>query len=227
MLIEGLDEAGRPAFRMSLNHGEDPAAVAYQQGFVLLAPSAATRAGDGDLVVSWTVRPVHGDAAPVRRGRGLDVDLVLAPGVTPVVRQRIAAYAVVRSTLGLLATEYSPRTSVAGRWGMPGGGLDPGEEPAAAVCREVVEETSQQVTLGRLTAVQTSHWVGRSPSGTVEDFHAVRLVYLATCSGPTEPVVLDTGGTTAAARWVPLDRWRELAWTMNWRDILTELLPQA
>ena len=227
MLIAGLDEAGQPAFRVSLNHGEDPAAVAYQQGFVLLAPLAASRAADGDLVVSWTVRPVDGDVSPVRRGRGRDADLKLAPGVTPVVRQRVAAYAVVRSSLGLLATEYSPRTSVPGRWGMPGGGLNPGEEPAAAVRREVLEETSQQVTLGPLTAVQTSHWVGRSPSGTVEDFHAVRLVYLATCPQPSEPVVLDTGGTTASARWVPLEGWRELAWTVNWRDILTELLAEG
>ena len=77
--------------------------------------------------------------------------------------------------------------------------------------REVHEETAQDVELGALVAVQTSHWVGRSPGGQVEDFHAVRLVYRAACPEPGEPVVLDVGGTTADARWVPLDgggRWR-------------------
>ena len=70
---------------------------------------------------------------------------------------------------------------------MPGGGIDPGEEPGAAVVREVHEETAQVVELGALVAVQTSHWVGRSPSGRVEDFHAVRLVYRASCPEPGEP----------------------------------------
>ena len=136
--------------------------------------------------------------------------LVLEPGETPVPRQRLAAYAVVLSDQGLLATEYSDSTAVSGRWGMPGGGIDDGEEPAAAVVREVTEETSQVITLGALTRVRTSHWVGRSPRGTVEDFHAVRLIYPGECTQPTQPVVLDSDGTTASARWVPLAEWPDL-----------------
>ena len=76
----------------------------------------------------------------------------------------------------------------------------------AAVLREVYEETAQSVVLADLETVQTSHWVGRNPLGEVEDFHAVRLVYLAACPEPTEPQVLDAEGTTADARWVPLTR---------------------
>jgi hypothetical protein len=44
--------------------------------------------------------------------------------------------------------------------------------------------------------------VGRAPSGRVEDFHAVRLFHTASCTEPTDPVVLDVGGSTSAARWV-------------------------
>jgi hypothetical protein len=33
-------------------------------------------------------------------------------------------------------------------------------------------------------------------------------------------VVVDVGGTTESARWVPLDAWRTLAWTPGWRLIL-------
>lgn len=219
-----LPDRSHAAFRVPLGHGEDPVVVAYERGFVALRPLSARRDADGELVVSWVVRPVGDDPRPYRRSRGRDAALVLDPDRPPVPRQRLAAYAVVRSARGLLATEYSRRTAVAGRWGMPGGGIDSHEEPEATVLREVAEETSQVVTLSELRAVQTSHWVGRSPHGVVEDFHAVRLVYLGVCAQPTDPVVADTDGTTASARWVPLSRWRTLAWTANWRDLLRELL---
>ena len=83
------------------------------------------------------------------------------------------------------------------------------------------------VELGDLVAVQTSHWVGRNPEGQVEDFHAVRLIYRGTCPEPSDPVVLDVGGTTADARWIPLDERRSVTWTANWRDALDQLLPQS
>ena len=88
------------------------------------------------------------------------------------------------------------------------------------------EETAQRIVLGELTKVQTGHWIGRNPGGMIEDFHAVRLVYRATCPDPTEPEVLDRGGSTASARWVGLDSWMTLPWTANWMMILTELLPE-
>jgi 8-oxo-dGTP pyrophosphatase MutT (NUDIX family) len=125
----------------------------------------------------------------------------------------------------LLATEFSARTAVPGRWGMPGGGIDDHEQPRDAVLREVAEETQQVVTLGGLVEVQTSHWVGRSPRDTVEDYHAVRLIYTATCPHPTPPVVADVGGTTESARWVPLDQWSALSWTVGWRQVLQARLP--
>jgi ADP-ribose pyrophosphatase YjhB (NUDIX family) len=109
---------------------------------------------------------------------------------------------------------------------MPGGGLDDHEPPTSAVLREVAEETSQEIILGELIKVQTSHWVGRSPYGTIEDFHAVRLIYRATCPHPNDPIVLDKGGTTESAQWVPLESWRSVSWTQNWQLLLTELLDQ-
>ena len=141
------------------------------------------------------VRPTVDESRPRVSRQGRDAGLVLGDDVRPAVRQRFAAYAVVISSRGLLATQYSGRTAVTGRWGMPGGGLDDHEPPASAVLREVAEETSQEIILGELVKVQTSHWVGRSPYGNIEDFHAVRLIYRASCPHPTEPVVLDQGGT--------------------------------
>jgi len=222
--IVGVDERGEAAFRAVLAHGADPERVAHDAGFRVKAPIDAFRDLDADLVLRLAVEPAGQGPAPAVRPPGQDHQLVLEPGETPVPRQRLAAYAVVLSDWGLLATEYSGRTAVSGRWGMPGGGIDDGEEPAAAVVREVTEETSQVITLGALTRVQTSHWVGRSPHGTVEDFHAVRLIYQGECAEPSRPVVLDSGGTTESARWIPLTRWPDLAWTHNWRAILAELL---
>lgn len=226
MDVRGIDGSGAERFAVPLPHGADPTVVAYEQGWVVERPVDAHRRADGELVLSFSVRPVGADPRPVQRPSGRDAGLVLAPGEEPVVRQRVAAYGVVLSERGLLATQYSDRTAVEGRWGMPGGGIDAGEEPVDAVIREVREETAQVVELGDLVTVQTSHWIGRSPSRHVEDFHAVRLVYEATCAHPGDPVVLDVGGTTAAARWVALSDWRSVSWTVNWRDALERLLPR-
>lgn len=219
-----MDEDGVVRFSVALGHGTDPEALVREHGCTLVRPLEARRDRDGTLVLRLLVAPGPDRAAPPAATRGRDRNLVIPDGVVPEVRQRFAAYAVVRSPWGLLATEYSARTAVDGRWGMPGGGLDDGEEPTDAVLREVHEETSQSVVLGDLVRVQTAHWVGRSPRGTIEDFHAVRLIYLADCPEPRTPVVLDTGGTTESARWVPLKAWAGVAWTQNWRLALGELL---
>jgi 8-oxo-dGTP pyrophosphatase MutT (NUDIX family) len=226
MEVRGVDESGTDRFAVPLPHGADPTVVAYDQGWVVERPLDALRDDSGELVLRFAVRPVGEEGRPVQRPTGRDVGLELAAGEEPVVRQRVAAYGVVLSERGLLATQYSDRTAVDGRWGMPGGGIDAGEQPAATVVREVHEETAQTVELGELVTVQTSHWLGRSPHRRAEDFHAVRLVYRATCPTPADPVVLDIGGTTADARWVPLADWRTVNWTVNWRDALEQLLPQ-
>ena len=209
-------------FDVPLVHGAYPEQVVHDHGFRLVRPIRAVRE-DGDLVLRLTVQPLAGEKRPQLSVRGLDRDLD-PTRVEPVQRQRIAAYAVVTSDRGLLATEYSHKTAVPGRWGMPGGGLDEGEEPAIAVLREVVEETSQQIELADLAAVQASHWIGRNPGGRVEDFHAVRLVYRGRCDSPTDPVVIDRGGTTRSARWVPLGSWTSLNWTTGWTSLLRDLL---
>jgi ADP-ribose pyrophosphatase YjhB (NUDIX family) len=227
MLVVGVTEHGGHAFEELLEHGADPDVLAYDRGYIVVRPLDANRASSGDLILRLLVRPVGDEPRPLPRRQGRDTGLVLGRHMRPTVRQRFAAYAVVTSSRGLLATEYSGRTAVTGRWGMPGGGLDDHEPPTSAVLREVAEETSQEIILGELIKVQTSHWVGRSPYGTIEDFHAVRLIYRASCPHPTDPVVLDKGGTTESALWVRLDSWRSMSWTQNWQLVLSELLNQS
>jgi ADP-ribose pyrophosphatase YjhB (NUDIX family) len=227
VLVVGVTEHGGHAFEVLLDHGADPNVLAFDQGYVVVRPIDADRASSGELILRLLVRQVVDEPRPEVRRQGRDAGLVLGDDVRPAVRQRFAAYAVVTSSRGLLATQYSDRTAVTGRWGMPGGGLDDHEPPSSAVLREVAEETSQEIILGELIRVQTSHWVGRSPYGKVEDFHAVRLIYRASCPQPTDPVVLDEGGTTESAKWVPLESWRSVLWTQNWQWLLSELLNES
>jgi 8-oxo-dGTP pyrophosphatase MutT (NUDIX family) len=152
--------------------------------------------------------------------RSMDPDLDLAVEAPPVVRQRLAAYGIVLSSRGLLATQFSDLTAVPGLWGLPGGGINPGEGPSQTLIREVAEETGQEPTISHLLDVQTDHWIGRSPAQVIEDFHAVRIIYAASCPDPSDPVVNDSGGTTAAAAWVPVDRWAHVAWASGARALL-------
>jgi ADP-ribose pyrophosphatase YjhB (NUDIX family) len=217
-----LAAGGEAVFRHLLAHGEDPTLVPLRFGHRLVRTVDARRT-PGGIELRILVEPSGGLAPAAARPPGRDADLEVAADEPVRVLQRVAAYAVVISGRGLLATQYSHRTGAGGRWGLPGGGVDSGEEPAAAVGREVTEETSQEVGVDGLIAVQSGHWVGRSPRGDVEDFHAVRLVYAAHCDDPGNPRVLDVDGTTAAARWVPLSHWESLDWTTGWREVLTGL----
>lgn len=190
--------SGRDEVSFRLRHGQEPAAGLAARGW----RAGAVRAEGvlGDLVLRYDVtpaEPVPEAAGPQGGGLTPEERAVARP------RQRVAAYAVVVTDGALLLTLLSQRTGAAGRWTLPGGGVDPAEEPVAAVVREVHEETGQDVEDVHLLEVVTAHWVGVSDRGP-EDYHAVRLVHRARCTRPTRPVVHDVGGSTADARWVPL-----------------------
>jgi 8-oxo-dGTP pyrophosphatase MutT (NUDIX family) len=82
--------------------------------------------------------------------------------------------------------------------------VDHGEHPLAAVVREVHEETGMAVRVTGLAEIGAEHFTGRSPRGVLEDFHAVRILVRAEPLEVLDPVVLDVGGSTDLARWVPL-----------------------
>lgn len=136
--------------------------------------------------------------------------LVAPVGDEPLLRQRLAAYAVVVSDdpagqEQILLTRLSGATPSPGRWTLPGGGVDHGEHPLTAAVREVHEETGMEVDVDRLVDIGSEHFTGRSPRGVLEDFHAVRVLVTATARRVREPEVLDVGGSTDLARWVRLD----------------------
>jgi ADP-ribose pyrophosphatase YjhB (NUDIX family) len=190
----------REVARFVLHHGADPTTELARRGWAVLHVEDVSGV-PGGLELRYAVTaatPVHAPRRPAPRDPGL----VVEPGETAHPYQRTAAYGVVTSERGVLLTELSELTSAPGRWTLPGGGLDPGESPLAGLRREIWEESGQRVEGERLIDVRSQHWVGRAPSGRLEDFHAVRIVYAAWCPEPTEPVVHDVGGSTAGVAWV-------------------------
>lgn len=126
----------------------------------------------------------------------------------PVQVQRVTASALVLrgegSSAEVLLTRISDRGAHPGRWTLPGGGVDHGEIPTATVARELAEETGLAGEVGALLTVADSHFHGTAPSGRHEDYHAVQLVFAVTVAPEGEPQVVEQGGTTDAAAWVPV-----------------------
>ena len=121
--------------------------------------------------------------------------------------QRVAAYALVRRDAGrgeeVLLTRLSARAAHPGAWTLPGGGIDHGERPAAALAREVEEECGLRCEVGELLDVHDTHFSGQAPTGRVEDYHGVHLIFAGSVA-EGHPQVEEVDGTTDAAAWVPV-----------------------
>lgn len=219
MRITGVTHPlGAPVVTFAVAHGAHPRVTMFDHGYLPVRPLAASLS-DGEIVFTWLVREVvAADHRPPERHT-----VYVAPlGEEPVRHQRIGAYAIVLSQRGILGTVNSIATPAPGSWALPGGGVDAGESPSDAVLREVYEETGQEVVIDRVLSLESEHWVGRSMAGTLEDFHALRVIYGATCKAPSDPVVHDVGGSTFRADWVPTRTWRTLNWTNGSRALLSQ-----
>lgn len=181
---------------VALLHGESPAQAASRavgEPVVVVAPHAADVVEDV-LVLTLRVRPDPTGGPEVGPDDG-----------RPAVRfRRVAAYAIVRDGDRVLMTQLAEATPAPGAWTLPGGGVDPGESPLDAVLREVHEETAHRLVAPRLVHVDSWRFTGMAPSGRLEDFHGIGIVYTADVEQVHEPRVLDVGGSTSAAAWVSL-----------------------
>ncbi len=121
---------------------------------------------------------------------------------------RVAAYAVVTDDDGrILLARWIEGRRVA--WTMPGGGLEPGESPEAAVRRELREETGYTVKVGELLGIHSRVIpASQRVHGSDQPLHTLRIVYRATVSGGR--LQFETDGSTDMAEWFPLKSVAEL-----------------
>jgi 8-oxo-dGTP diphosphatase len=118
--------------------------------------------------------------------------------------QRFAAYGVVTDPdEQVLLTQIADGYPGAGRWHLPGGGTDFGEQATDALLRELLEETAQQGTVNDLLNVSSRHNpAAMGPEGYPIDWHTVRVLYRAFVPVPDKPHVTEAaGGSTTAAGW--------------------------
>jgi ADP-ribose pyrophosphatase YjhB (NUDIX family) len=127
----------------------------------------------------------------------------VAPGPATAV-QRFGAYALATDPAGrVLLTLIAPGYPGAGRWHLPGGGTDPGEQPEAALARELVEEAGQHGRVTGLLGVSHRHDpAAMGPERVPIDWHVVRVLFRVAVDAPAAAVVTEAaGGSTAAAGW--------------------------
>ncbi len=116
---------------------------------------------------------------------------------------RVAAYAVVTDDDGrVLLARWIEGRRVA--WTMPGGGLEPGEDPEVAMRREVREETGFSVETTELIGIHSrvipaNQRIHRSGS----PLHTLRIVYRARVVAGS--LRFEQNGSTDMAAWFGLD----------------------
>ncbi len=114
---------------------------------------------------------------------------------------RVAAYAVVERRGKLLLTHW--RRGHLHGWTLPGGGIEPGEDPRDAVVREVLEETGLEARVGKLIGVDSRVMIREEvPEGTDPELHTIRIIYRA--SVKDGPLQNEVDGSSDEARWVAL-----------------------
>jgi 8-oxo-dGTP pyrophosphatase MutT (NUDIX family) len=121
-------------------------------------------------------------------------------------RLRVTTYAVVVRDTSLLLTRLSEASPVfePGAWNLPGGGMDPGEQPRETLARELLEEAGLEVVDAKLLDAR-SYLAERNDIrwNVISLFYGARL-------GPGDAKVREVDGAADGVRWVALDRVREL-----------------
>ena len=108
-------------------------------------------------------------------------------------RVRIGVYGVAVHREQLLLTQLSSRDRDAGRWTLPGGGMEFGESPHETLRREFHEETGLTPEIGGVLDVVS--WLPRP------DLHVIQMIFQVEARG--EPRVIEVGGSTVDAGWFP------------------------
>jgi 8-oxo-dGTP diphosphatase len=118
-------------------------------------------------------------------------------------RARIAAYGWCEADAAVLLVRIAPGYPDAGRWTLPGGGVDFGEDPVDGARREVEEETGIRVGIAGLVGIRSAVLEPDvTPSG--HRIHSLQIVYRVE---PLDGELRDElGNSTDHAEWIAFDR---------------------
>lgn len=112
----------------------------------------------------------------------------------------------------MLASQRSAAMSMPLKWEFPGGKLDPGESPEACLRREIHEELSIQVSVGKNLPVSTHHY----PAFTIS-------LYPFICAIEIGEIVLHEH---AAIAWLTPEKLHALEWAEADVPVLASYLAQ-
>ncbi|MFW0107795.1 NUDIX hydrolase [Rothia sp. P7181] len=119
-----------------------------------------------------------------------------------VMETRPAAYAVIIEQGKILLTRFLPENAPErAAWTLPGGGMEPAEQPEHTVRREVLEETGYLIETDTILGVHALHLPLEKHQKM--PFCALRTVYRAhIISGE---LTHETNGSSDQARWIPIE----------------------
>lgn len=110
---------------------------------------------------------------------------------------RVAAYGLCLQDEQVLLARYVSPDGAVRHWTLPGGGVEHGEDPYAAVAREVTEETGYQVRVEQLLGVDS-----RTRRGDAEVFQTIGIFYRVAIIGGQ--LRHEVGGSTDLPAWTPV-----------------------